>query len=106
MPEFEQALVLELRIGFGNGVVADHEIFRQSADSRQLISMLQNACFDAMPDLLHQLQVEGLAGGWVELEGQFTVPLLVYSDRADKSTGGGRGSEAILRHIVHHAQRL
>lgn len=62
--------MFELRIGFGNGVMTDHKLFRQGADSRQLISMLKDGCFDGMPDLLHELQVERLAGGWVQGKGQ------------------------------------
>ena len=93
MPEFEQALVFKLGIGFGNGVMTDDQLFRQCADSWQFISMLQDACFNGVPDLLHQLQVERPSGGCVEREDQFTVPLLVYSDHASMSTGGGRRHE-------------
>src|SRR5437868_12634160 len=102
MPEFEQALVFKLRIGFGHSVMTDDEFFRQRADSRQLISMLQDACFNGVPDLLHQLQIERLSGGWIQREDQLAVPLLVYSDHARMSTGSGRRNEEILR----HAQRL
>lgn len=70
MPEFEQTLVFQLRIGLGNRVMTDHKLFRQGADPRQLVSTLKDRCFDGMPDLLHELQVERLAGGWIQFEDQ------------------------------------
>jgi hypothetical protein len=70
MPEFQQALMFEFGIDFGNGVVADHKLFGQGSDSWQLIAMLKDARFDAVAYLLHELQVERLPSRRIELEDQ------------------------------------
>src|SRR5712664_371386 len=70
MPEFQQALMLQFRIDFGDSVVADHKLFGQGADSWQLIAVLKHACFDAVAYLLHELQVERLPSRGIELEDQ------------------------------------
>ena len=38
MPNFQQPFVLELRIGFCDSIMADHNLFRERANTGQLIS--------------------------------------------------------------------
>ena len=66
--QFEKPLMLEFGVGLGDGVVADDELFGQGADAGHLVAVLQNAGFDGVTDLLHELKVERLAGGCVESE--------------------------------------
>jgi len=68
MPEFDESFVFKFRISFSHGVVADDEFYRECANSRQCISVLQNACFHRVANLLHQLQVKGLARGGLDFE--------------------------------------
>jgi hypothetical protein len=96
VPDLEQSFALQLRIGFGYGVVADHNLFRERTNAGQLIPALQNTRFYCMANLLHQLQVEGLARLRVELEQHnFTVLLLWYSltdDYGKRNFGGVAGT--------------
>jgi hypothetical protein len=55
VPNFEQALVLQFGIGFGDGGVTDDDFLREGANARQLISGLQDACLYGVPNLLHDL---------------------------------------------------
>jgi hypothetical protein len=48
--------------------VADHQFFRERANSRQLVAMPQNPRFDAVTDLLHELEVQRLPRGRIEPE--------------------------------------
>ena len=68
MSEFEQPFMFKFRVGLRYGVVTDGKFFRKCADAGQLISLLKDARFYAMSDLLHQLQVKRLSCGWIELE--------------------------------------
>ena len=49
-------------------VMADHKIFGQCSDPRQFIAVLKNPCFDTVTYLLHELQIERLPRGWIQLE--------------------------------------
>ena len=60
--QLDDALVLELAVGLGDGVRVDHELLRERADARQLLARAQRAGFDAVLHLLHQLEVDGHAG--------------------------------------------
>jgi hypothetical protein len=66
MSNFEQALVLQFGICFGDGGVADNDFLGESANPRQLISGLQDACLYGVPNLLHDLKVKSLARLGVE----------------------------------------
>lgn len=68
MPEFDESFVFKFRISFSHGVVADDEFSCECAYSGQCIAVLQNTCFDRVADLLHELQVKGLARRRIEFE--------------------------------------
>jgi hypothetical protein len=70
MSYLEQAFVFQFRICFGHGVMTNDQLFGQCTDSRQLITLLQDATLDRMADLLHQLQIERLPSGRIEREYQ------------------------------------
>ena len=55
VPDFEQAFVLQFRIGFDDSGMADDNFFREGANTWQLIPPLEDAGIHCVPDLLHQL---------------------------------------------------
>ena len=67
-------------VGFGDSVMAHHKFFRERTYAGQLVPSLKDASVYGVPDLLHQLHVEGLPGLRIELENDHfqTIPLLVY----------------------------
>lgn len=83
MPEFDETFVLKFRIRFGHRVVTDDQLFSERANAWKLIAVLKDTSLDRVPDLLHQLQIERLPGGWIKPKGhKSTVPLIVYSELA------------------------
>ena len=62
--------MFELRIGFSNRVVSDDELFRQRANSGQLISVLQRQLSQWHAGSAASVAGEWLPGGWVEGEEQ------------------------------------
>src|SRR5258706_4578676 len=68
MAKLEEPFVLQLRIRFGDSVVADNEFLRQCSDAGKEIALSQNAGFNGMADLLHELQINGGARGGIERE--------------------------------------
>ncbi len=79
MAQFEDSLVLEFRVRFRYRVVAYDDFLSKGANSGKLIAGTEDAGVHGVPDLLHQLQVEGLPGMRVQFESQSTVPVSVYS---------------------------
>jgi len=67
--------VLELAVGADNGVGVHYEVLGQLADGGELVAFTECSCLYGVLDLLHELEVEGDAGGRVELEDQ---SVLVY----------------------------
>ena len=47
VPQLDDAFVLELAVGLGDGVRVDHELLRQRPDAGQLLARPQRAGFDA-----------------------------------------------------------
>jgi len=68
LAQFDQALVFEFGIRFDNSVWAHNELFCQTADTRKLVAVLQGAGLGGVPNLLHQLQINRLAGDRIEPE--------------------------------------
>jgi len=81
LAQFQEALMFELVVRLGDGVGADDELFGEGADARKLIAVLERAGFGSVTDLLHQLEVEGLAAYWGEFE-EHAVLVEGYSDTA------------------------
>src|SRR5262245_29843429 len=65
VPQLDHALVLELAVCLGDRVGVDDELFRQRPDARQLLAGPERAGLDGVLHLLHQLEVDGNAGGRV-----------------------------------------
>jgi hypothetical protein len=66
MADFDDAFMLELAVGFGDGIWVDDERFGHLSDARQLIARAESAGFDGVFHLLHELEVDGNAGAVVE----------------------------------------
>src|SRR5262249_6711031 len=81
LAKLEEAFVFELVVGFGDGVGADDELFGEGADAGKLVTVGERAGFGGVADLLHELEIEGRAGGGRELE-KHTVMVEGYSDTA------------------------
>ena len=60
MAQFEHSVVLEFRVCFGHRVMAYYNFLSKRSNSRQLIAGTEYAGVYGVPDLLHELQVEGL----------------------------------------------
>src|SRR4051812_48369868 len=68
MPQLDDALVFELAVSLGDGVRIDHQLLGDRPDAGQLIARVKRTGLDAVLHLLHQLQVDGNAGGRVGAE--------------------------------------
>lgn len=68
MAQFEHSLVLQFRVSFGYGVMAYHDFLSKGSNSGELIASTKYASFHGVPDLLHELQVEGLPEMRIEFE--------------------------------------
>jgi hypothetical protein len=55
VPDFEQAFVLQFRIGLGDSGMAYDNFFCKRANTWQLIPPLEDTGIYRVPDLLHQL---------------------------------------------------
>src|SRR2546428_6309078 len=66
--QLDYALVLELAVRLRDRVRVDDELFRQRPDARQLLARAQRAGLDGVLHLLHQLEVDGDAGGRVRAD--------------------------------------
>jgi len=66
--KLKQIHMLQLGVGLGDGVVTDDKLLGESADSGHLVAVLQDTGFDGVADLLDQLKIERLAGGWIDAE--------------------------------------
>ena len=64
--QLDDALPVELGIGFDDRVGADHELLRERADAGKLIARRQNTALDRVQDLLHQLDVDRYTTGRVQ----------------------------------------
>src|SRR5689334_3544499 len=68
VPKLDDALVLELAIGFRDRVRVDHELLGQRPDAGQLLARPHCSSLDGVLHLLHQLEVDRDAEGWVRAE--------------------------------------
>ncbi|HEU5401665.1 MAG TPA: hypothetical protein VFU86_09935 [Terriglobales bacterium] len=68
MAQFEHSIVLEFRVCFSYSVMAYYDFLSKRSNSRQLIAGTEYAGFYGVPDLLHELQVEGLPEMRIEFE--------------------------------------
>jgi hypothetical protein len=90
--------VLEFGVGLDDGVGADDEVFGEGADAGELVAVAQDAGFGGVLDLLHKLEVEGVAEGGVEFLEEHGVSVYGYSvmevsGRGQGGLGGGRSKE-------------
>ena len=69
MPKVKETILGKLGVCPGDCVVAHHKLFCQGSDAGHHIAMLQDACLDRMPYLLHKLQIEGLPRRLIQVEG-------------------------------------
>src|SRR5260370_28946491 len=58
MPEFDHAFAIQFRISLHDSVGADYKFLSQGTDGGQLITRPEDAAFDRVSDLLHQLDVD------------------------------------------------
>jgi hypothetical protein len=65
--DLQDPFVLEIPINFDDRVGIDHQRFRQTANSGQLIARRQCASFDRVTDLFLELNVDRNAGGRIGL---------------------------------------
>jgi hypothetical protein len=78
--QLQKPLMLELRVSLCDGVWAYHQLLSQCPNARKLVAILQHSALYCMTDLLHQLQIEGLAARWLQSEDHAeTVSLVGYS---------------------------
>src|SRR5262245_4912076 len=56
--QLDDALVLQLAVGLGDGVRVDHEFLRERPDARQLLPGPEGPRLDGVLHLLHQLEVD------------------------------------------------
>jgi hypothetical protein len=68
MAQFEHSVVLEFRVCFGYRVMAHYDFLSKRSNSGELIAGTEYAGVYAVPDLLHELQVEGLPEMRIEFE--------------------------------------
>ena len=64
----DDALALELGVGLGDGVAVDAQLLGQRPDAGKRLARLHRAGRGGDLHLVHELQVDGLAGLEVELE--------------------------------------
>jgi hypothetical protein len=68
MAQFEHSVVLEFRVCFGYCVMAYYEFLSKRSNSGELIAGTEYAGVYRVPNLLHELQVEGLAEMRIEFK--------------------------------------
>ena len=68
MAQFDHPFVFELAIDLGDRVWIDDQLLGQRPDAGQLLARAQRAGFDGVLHLLHQLEVDGDAGGRIRAE--------------------------------------
>ena len=68
MAQFEHSVVLEFRVSFGHSVMAYYDFLSQRSNARELIAGTEYAGVYGVPDLLHELQIEGLPEMRIEFE--------------------------------------
>jgi hypothetical protein len=71
--------VFEFGVGLDDGVGADDEVFGEGTDAGELVAAAKEAGFGGVLDLLHELEVEGLAEIGVEFLEEHTVSVYGYS---------------------------
>jgi hypothetical protein len=71
--------VFEFGVGLDDGVGADDEVFGEGTDAGELVAVAKEAGFGGVLDLLHELEVEGLAEIGVEFLEEHTVSVYGYS---------------------------
>ena len=92
--QLDDAFVLELAVGLGDGVRVDHELLRQRPDAGQLLARPQRAGLDGVLHLLHQLEVDGHAGRGIgpEQHGSNCTTELIqcYCRRSSRDLSSGK----------------
>jgi len=68
VPQLDHGGIFQFAVSAGYCVGVRDQIGRQPADGGKLTACLEGAGLDGMFYLLHQLEVDGDAGGWVEAE--------------------------------------
>jgi hypothetical protein len=68
MAQFEHSVVLEFRVCFSYSVMAYYDFLSKRSNSGELIAGAEYAGVYGVPDLLHELQVEGLPEMRIEFE--------------------------------------
>ena len=68
MAQFEHSVVLEFRVCFGYSVMAYYDFLSKRSNSGELIAGTEYAGVYGVPDLLHELQIEGLPEVRIEFE--------------------------------------
>jgi hypothetical protein len=63
MAELKQTSMLQLHVGFGDGVVADDKLFGERPDAGHQIAVLQDAGLNGMAHLFDELQIKRMSGG-------------------------------------------
>ena len=78
---FDDALALQFRVGFRHRIPIDAQLLGERTDGWQWLSRLQGAGCGRRFNLVHQLQVNGLAGLKIELNKHGEYFLLSYDNR-------------------------
>lgn len=68
MAQFEHSVVLEFRVCFSYSVMAYYDFLSKRSNPGELIAGTEYAGVYGVPDLLHELQVEGLPQMRIEFE--------------------------------------
>lgn len=69
----DDALVFELRVGFGDRVTIDPQLLSQGANGRQRLARLERAGSGGVTDLVGQLEINRRAGLKINLEEHFQL---------------------------------
>ena len=64
--QFEDSFVLQLPVGANDRVGVHHQVLGDLADGGELIAFVESPGFHCVLHLLHKLEVEGNARGWIE----------------------------------------
>ena len=89
LTQFENAGVFEFGVCLDDSVWADDQFFGEGADAGELITVAQDAGFGGVLDLLHELEVEGVAEGGIEFLEEHSVSVCGYSVMEGSIEGKG-----------------
>ena len=66
MPELNRSFPIEFGISLYDGIGADYQRLSERANRRQLIARPEQTALDCVPDLVHQLDVDGHPARWIQ----------------------------------------